>query len=77
LTYFHNKLCEYHALYNFLNSKIQKDKMNYILLDEIQVVENFEKVVDSLFINPNVDIYLTCSNATLLFHQAKKHPLQQ
>lgn len=59
-------LCEYHALYNFLNSKIQKDKMNYILLDEIQSVENFEKVVDSLFINPNVDIYLTGSNATLL-----------
>lgn len=59
-------LCEYHSLYNFLNNRLQKNKMNYILLDEIQIVQNFEKVVDSLFINPNVDIYLTGSNATLL-----------
>lgn len=40
--------------------------MNYILLDEIQNVANFEKVIDSLFVLPNVDIYLTGSNANLL-----------
>lgn len=37
--------------------------MNYIFLDEIQHVENFEKAVDSLFIKKNVDLYITGSNA--------------
>lgn len=37
--------------------------MNYIFLDEIQHVKNFEKVVDSLFIKDNVDVYITGSNA--------------
>jgi len=37
--------------------------MNYIFLDEIQHVEQFEKAVDSLFIKKNVDLYITGSNA--------------
>lgn len=37
--------------------------MNYVFLDEIQHVDQFEKVVDSLFIKENVDIYITGSNA--------------
>ncbi|WP_338934638.1 ATP-binding protein [Lactobacillus helveticus] len=40
--------------------------MNYIFLDEIQHVHDFEKVVDSLFIKDNVDLYLTGSNAYFL-----------
>lgn len=59
-------LLEYHALYNVLKNRLVPEKMNYILLDEIQNVENFEKVIDSLFVFPNVDIYLTGSNANLL-----------
>jgi len=39
------------------------DKKNYIFLDEIQHVDKFEKVVDSLFIKENVDLYITGSNA--------------
>lgn len=37
--------------------------MNYVFLDEIQHVDQFEKVVDSLFIKDNIDIYITGSNA--------------
>jgi len=37
--------------------------MNYVFLDEIQHVDQFEKAVDSLFIKPNVDVYITGSNA--------------
>uniref|UniRef100_UPI0025EEDBA8 ATP-binding protein n=1 Tax=uncultured Limosilactobacillus sp. TaxID=2837629 RepID=UPI0025EEDBA8 len=42
------------------------NQMNYIFLDEIQHVHQFEKVVDSLFIKKNVDLYLTGSNAYFL-----------
>ena len=59
-------IIDYHKLYSVLKEHIQEDKMNYIFLDEIQLVESFEKVVDSLFILPNVDIYLTGSNASML-----------
>jgi predicted AAA+ superfamily ATPase len=40
--------------------------MNYIFLDEIQQVDSFEKVLNSLFHRENVDIYITGSNAYLL-----------
>ena len=59
-------LLDYHALYSALKNRLLPGVKNYILLDEIQLVENFEKVIDSLFVNPNVDIYLTGSNANLL-----------
>lgn len=53
-------------LYEYLKSKLIKDKKTYIFLDEIQNVAEFEKTVDSLFINKNVDIYITGSNAWFL-----------
>ncbi len=59
-------LLDYKNLYKYLNSKINKTKKTYIFLDEIQEVKNFQKVVDSLFLNPNVDIYITGSNAHML-----------
>ena len=40
--------------------------MTYNFLDEIQHVEDFPKVVDSLYIKKNVDIYITGSNAYML-----------
>lgn len=54
------------TLYNDINSKLLKNKMNYIFLDELQVIENFEKLVDGLFIKNNVDIYITGSNSYML-----------
>lgn len=59
----YESLCEYHALYRYIMERMQADKMNYIFLDEIQHVKNFEKVVDSLFIKDNADVYITGSNA--------------
>ena len=55
-----------HALYKYLTEHLIQSKMNYIFLDEIQHVSEFEKVVDSLFIKDNVDLYITGSNAYFL-----------
>lgn len=59
----YEQLCEYHALYEYIKSKMQPDKMNYIFLDEIQHVPLYQKAVDSLFIKKNTDVYITGSNA--------------
>ena len=54
------------ALYEYVKDKLIKDEMNYVFLDEIQNVEKFEVAVDGLYINKNVDIYITGSSAYLL-----------
>ncbi len=59
----YEQLCEYHALYEYIKSKMLPDKMNYIFLDEIQHVEHYQKAVDSLFVKKNADVYITGSNA--------------
>jgi hypothetical protein len=62
----YEELQDRNRLYDYLKSRIVKDKKTYIFLDEIQNVNEFEKVVDSLFINKDVDLYITGSNAWLL-----------
>lgn len=57
---------DYHVLYSHIRKNLCGDRMNYIFFDEIQMVENFQKVVDSLFLLDNVDLYVTGSNAYLL-----------
>ena len=59
-------ITDYRILYDFIKPKLNPNKKNYIFLDEIQHVENFEKAVDSLYINKNVDLYITGSNAFFL-----------
>ena len=56
-------LQDYHALYDHVKSKMLPDKMNYIFLDEIQHVCEYQKAVDSLFVKKNTDVYITGSNA--------------
>lgn len=56
-------LLHYRKLYDYINTLLLPDRLNYIFLDEIQHVENFEKAVDSLFIKKNCDVYITGSNA--------------
>lgn len=56
-------LQDYHALYKYVCEHMQPSGMNYIFLDEIQHVPEFEKAVDSLFIKDNADVYITGSNA--------------
>jgi len=53
-------------LYHYLASKIQPAKRNYLLLDEIQEVNNWEKCINALMVDFDVDIYLTGSNSHLL-----------
>ncbi len=53
-------------LHDFLVSKISDGERYYIFLDEIQMVEQFEKVVDSIHLRDNVDLYITVSNAYFL-----------
>jgi len=59
-------LHSYKALHEFLLSKLQKDKMTYIFIDEVGRCVGFEKAVDSIYIKKNTDVYVTGSNADLL-----------
>lgn len=59
-------LLDYKKLYAWLKGRLISGKMTYIFLDEIQKVAGFEKVVDSLYVKPDVDIYITGSNAYML-----------
>lgn len=59
-------LLNYKALYQYIMEQLCPDKINYIFLDEIQRVEAFEKVVDSLYAKSNTDIYITGSNSYML-----------
>lgn len=61
-----NDINDYNDLYKLVDSKIIKDKMNYIFIDEVQKVDSFQKACDSLYIRKNVDLYLTGSNSKLL-----------
>ncbi|ALA94792.1 ATP-binding protein [Leptotrichia sp. oral taxon 212] len=60
---YYEELTDYKKLYEYIKSKMIENKRNYIFLDEIQHVDKFEKVVDSLFIKENTDLYITGSNA--------------
>jgi len=53
-------------LYDEILAKTDKGAMNYIFLDEVQNVPQFERMVDGLFIQKNIDLYVTGSNAYLL-----------
>ena len=59
-------LLEYKNLYQYLKERLVSGKTTYIFLDEIQKVSSFEKVVDSLYVKRNVDLYITGSNAYML-----------
>lgn len=59
-------LLHYKKLYDYLKERLCENQMTYIFLDEIQKVPSFQKVVDSLYIKENVDLYITGSNAYLL-----------
>ena len=59
-------LLDYKKLHRYLKENLASGKTTYIFLDEIQKVPYFEKVVDSLYVKPNVDLYITGSNAYML-----------
>lgn len=60
------ELLDYKVLYRYIKERLCSDKMTYIFLDEIQNVPDFPKVVDSLYVKNNTDVYITGSNSYLL-----------
>ena len=62
----YEELTDYRKLYKYLKERLIDGKMTYIFLDEIQNVTDFPKVLDSLYIKKNIDIYVTGSNAYML-----------
>ena len=53
-------------LYDYVEQRLCADKTNYVFLDEVQNVPDFQRAVDWLYAKPGVDLYLTGSNAYLL-----------
>lgn len=62
---FHD-LQTYRQLYEYVRGRLREDRMNYILIDEVQTVPEFQKAVDGLFVRKNCDVYITGSNAYIL-----------
>lgn len=64
---FENKhLRDPYALYPYLKERIKDESMYYVLLDEVQLLEDFESILNSLIRMKNVDVYVTGSNARFL-----------
>ena len=62
----YNELLDANKLHEYIIKRLKDGKMNYIFLDEIQMVPNFEKCINSIFLRDNVDIYITGSNSYML-----------
>ncbi len=60
------ELTDFKNLYQYIQNKYDSQKNNYVLIDEVQMCHNFEKVINSLHASEQYDIYLTGSNAFLL-----------
>ena len=65
----YEELLDYKKLYQYIKIRLIEDKMMYIFLDEIQNVPYYEKVVDSLHVKENIDIYITGSNSYIFSGQ--------
>ena len=62
---YHN-LDSYLKLEEYVTKKLNPKKQNYVFLDEVQIIPEFQKACDSLYIKKNIDLYITGSNAYLL-----------
>lgn len=59
-------LKEYHKLYDYVSEQYVEGKKNFILIDEVQMCEGFEKTINGFHAEEKYDIYITGSNAFLL-----------
>lgn len=57
---------EYHKLNDYIEQRYRENMKNFILIDEVQMCEGFEKTINSLHSKEKYDIYITGSNAFLL-----------
>jgi len=62
----YHELQSYMQLYEHVKAQLCEDCMNYILIDEVQTVPEFQKAVDGLYVRKNCDVYITGSNAYIL-----------
>lgn len=62
----YDTLLTYRALYDYLNSKYVPGKDNFVMIDEVQMCEDFERAINGLHASEKFDIYITGSNAFLL-----------
>lgn len=53
-------------LYNYINKRISNEERTYIFIDEIQEVDEFEIIMNTLLLNKKLDIYITGSNSKML-----------
>jgi predicted AAA+ superfamily ATPase len=53
-------------IYNHIITNLKKNITNYVFIDEVQNVPEFEKLLEGLYVHPNIDLYVTGSNAFLL-----------
>lgn len=59
-------LTDYLAFYDYVAERISPNRKTYLIFDELQVVSQWEKAIESFRLDFNVDIYITGSNAYLL-----------
>ena len=62
----YHELQTYMQLYGYIKKRMQRGRMNYIFIDEVQAVPEFQKAVDGLYVHKNCDVYITGSNAQIL-----------
>ena len=62
----HSDLNDAPKLYKYIQSRVEPGNRYYLLLDEIQEVDNWEKAINSFLVDFHVDIYLTGSNSHML-----------
>ena len=62
----YNFITDYMSLYNYITKKLNKNEKNYVFIDEVQLIKDFQKAIDSLYLNKNIDIYIMGSNAFIL-----------
>jgi predicted AAA+ superfamily ATPase len=58
-----DELLDYKKLYQYIKERMVDHKRMYIFLDEVQNVAMYEKVVDSLYVKEDIDVYITGSNS--------------
>ncbi len=59
-------LTDWTTLYDEIINTVKSNKKHYIFLDEVQLINDFEKLINSLFTKKHIDLYVTGSNAYLL-----------
>lgn len=53
-------------IYDYIVKNLKRNKTNYVFIDEVQNVPEFEKLLEGLYVHSNIDLYVTGSNAFLL-----------